>query len=222
MPFKQIRFNRLHAIRVQKQTQQRQRDEPRLRVPSDDDPRSVEQFRRIRPAELLELTSRDAGRRGPTPGLVVVEGAVVEGAETGALGDIPNDVVEQGDAGAAVVDDDDGRDGGDEVGDGGKVRGEVDADGEADEEGPTEEEHLVAAEMPTRHAHRHQNHHASRQGPQLQRSQHVFSSSPAEAEGVRSPARPTTSASLSVLFLWVTESDDDEEEEEEKTGIIQD
>lgn len=202
MPFKQIPFYRLHAIRVQEQAQQRERDEPRLRVPSDDDPGSVEQVRHVGPGELLELTSRNAGRRGPTPGLVVVDGVVVEGAETGALGDIPNDVVEQGDAGAAVVDDDDGRDGVDEVGDGGKVRGEVDSNGEADEEGPTEEEHLVAAEMPTRHAHRHQNHHASRQGPQLQRSQHVFLSSSAEAEGgVRSPARPTTSTSLSVLFV---------------------
>lgn len=85
---------------------------------------------------------------------MVIDRAVVEGVEIGGRGDVPNDVVEMGKAGfSAVFENDDGGDGGDEVGDGREVRGEVNADGESDEEGAAEEEHLVAAEMITGHDH---------------------------------------------------------------------
>ena len=55
---------------------------------------------------------------------------------------------------------------------GGEVRGEVDADSEGDEERAAEEEHLVAAEMPSGHPHRHEQHYAGRQDAQLDASHH--------------------------------------------------
>lgn len=80
--------------------------------------------------------------------------------------------METGNAGVTAVEDDDIGDGGGQVGDGGEVWGEMDPNSKRNEEGPTEEEHLVAAEMPARHSHGDEEHHAGRQQSQLDRSEH--------------------------------------------------
>ena len=97
------------------------------------------------------------------------------GGVLGEVSDVPNDVVEEGEAGVAIVKDDDGGDGGDEVGDGREVRGEVDPNRQGYEEGPAEEEHLVTAKVPTGHSHGNQNNHERRHNPQLHCSQHFLS-----------------------------------------------
>lgn len=86
--------------------------------------------------------------------------------------DVPDDFVKERDAGVAVVEDHDGGYRGSKVRDGRKVGGEVDADGEGNEEGPTEEEHLVTAQMPARHSHGNEEHHARCHQSQLDRSEH--------------------------------------------------
>lgn len=73
------------------------------------------------------------------------------------------DVMKKRNTGISIAGEvDGGRKRGKGVINGGKVRGEVDADGEGNEESPTEEEHLVAAEVPAGHPHRHEEHDAGR------------------------------------------------------------
>lgn len=89
---------------------------------------------------------------------------------------IPDDFMEEGEAGVSVLDDDSGGgegEGGDEVGDGGEVRHEVDADGEGDEEEAAEEEHLVAAEVIAGHPHRDEEDDASSNGAELDGTDHL-------------------------------------------------
>lgn len=82
--------------------------------------------------------------------------------------------MEEGEAGVPVFNDDDGGEGGDEVGDGGEVGREVDADGEGDEEEAAEEEHLVAAEVPAGHPHRDEEDDARRHDAQLHGTDHLL------------------------------------------------
>jgi len=159
VPLEQIGLDRVRALGTQNQLEQREREQPRLGVPCDDDPGAVEQIGGVGRGELLEATHGNWSRGGPVPG---------------PIAGTPNYVVEEGEAGDAGVEDDEGGDGGGEVGDGGEVGGEVDADGEGDEEGAAEEEHLVAAEVPPGHSHGHEEHHARRHHAQLHRSQHLF------------------------------------------------
>lgn len=74
---------------------------------------------------------------------------------------IINHVVEERNAGTAVLQDGDRRNRRQHLGYGGEVRGEVDANREGDEESSAEEQHLVAAEVPAGHAHGDEQHHTS-------------------------------------------------------------
>lgn len=66
-----------------------------------------------------------------------------------------------------------GREGGkEEVGERGEVGGEMDANGEGDEEGAAEEEHLVPAQVPSGHPHRHEQNHARCEHTHLRRAHH--------------------------------------------------
>ena len=94
---------------------------------------------------------------------------------------IPDDFMEEGEAGVSVLDDDGaGGEGGDEVGDGGEVRHEVDADGEGDEEEAAEEEHLVAAEVIAGHPHRDEEDDARRDGAELDGTDHLVRLRPSD------------------------------------------
>lgn len=123
----------------------------------------------MRPAQLLEPALRYGSRPGPAPGLEIERRAV----DTAKLLDIEVDLMQEREAGVAIIARIKRRGRGvgggrwNEFGDGREKGGQVDADGEGDEEGAAEKEHLVAAKVPTRHSHRNEQHYACGQHPQL-------------------------------------------------------
>ncbi|KAE8036923.1 hypothetical protein FH972_009555 [Carpinus fangiana] len=93
VPLEQISLDRVCAVRTQNQLEQREGEQPCLGVPCDDDPGAFEQIGGVGRGELLKGTCENGSQGGLGLGLVV---------------GMPNNVVEEGEAGDAGVKDDEG------------------------------------------------------------------------------------------------------------------